>query len=51
MSIKNSLNKIYNIYDLYKLIFDDENIDKFYNLSNPSSGNPSSGSLTSSKFK
>ena len=47
--IKN-MGKIYNIYDLYKAIYQNENIEEFYNLSNPSSGNPSSGSL-SSKFK
>lgn len=45
-----SMGKIYNIYDMYKAIYKGENIEKIYDLSNPSSGNPSSGSL-SSKFK
>lgn len=45
--IKN-IGKIYNIYDLYKEMYK-EDIDELYDLSNPSSGNPSSGSL-SSKF-
>ena len=39
--IKN-IGKIYNIYDLYKAIYKDENIEEIYDLSNPSSGNPSS---------
>jgi len=39
----NSLNK------LYEAIYGNENIEEIYNLNNPSSGNPSSGSL-SSKF-
>ncbi len=39
--IKN-MGKIYNIYDLYKSIYKDEDIENIYNLSNPSSGNPSS---------
>lgn len=37
-----SIEKLYNIYDFYKLIYKDENIEKLYDLSNPSSGNPSS---------
>ena len=45
-----SIGKIYNIYDLYKAIYKNENIEEIYDLSNPSSGNPSSGSL-SSRFK
>lgn len=36
--------KIYNIYDLYKKLYKDENLD---DIINPSSGNPSSGSLSS----
>lgn len=44
--IKN-MGKIYNIYGLYKAIYKDENIEEIYDLSNPSSGNPSSGSLSS----
>lgn len=37
-----SIEKLYNIYDFYKLIYKDENIEELYDLSNPSSGNPSS---------
>lgn len=47
--IKN-IQKIYNIYDLYKVMYQDENIEEILDLSNPSSGNPSSGSF-SSQFK
>lgn len=47
--IKN-MGKIYNIYDIYKALYQNEDIEEIYDLSNPSSGNPSSGSL-SSKFK
>ena len=47
--IKN-MGKIYNIYDIYKAIYKNENVEEIYDLSNPSSGNLSSGSL-SSKFK
>lgn len=50
ISFIRNMGKIYNIYDLYKAIYQDENIEEIYDLSNPSSGNPSSGSL-SSKFK
>lgn len=50
ISFIRNMGKIYNIYDLYKAIYQDEDIEKIYDLSNPSSGNPSSGSL-SSKFK
>lgn len=50
ISFIRNMGKIYNIYDLYKVIYQDENIEEIYDLSNPSSGNPSSGSL-SSKFK
>ena len=46
-SIIKNMSKIYNIYDLYKAIYHDENIEDIYDLSNPSSGNPSS----SSRFK
>lgn len=45
-----NMGKIYNIYDIYKAIYQNENIEEIYDLSNPSSGNPSSGSL-SSKLK
>ena len=50
ISFIRNMGKIYNIYDIYKAIYQNENIEEFYDLSNPSSGNPSSGSL-SSKFK
>lgn len=50
ISFIRNMGKIYNIYDLYKVIYQDENLEGMYDLSNPSSGNPSSGSL-SSKFK
>lgn len=50
ISFIRNMGKIYNIYDLYKAMYKDENIEDIYDLSNPSSGNPSSGSL-SSKFK
>lgn len=50
ISFIRNIGKIYNIYDLYKAIYQDENIEEIFDLSNPSSGNPSSGSL-SSKFK
>ena len=47
VSFIKSFGKIYNIYDLYKAIYKNENIEEIYDLSNPSSGNPSSGSLSS----
>ncbi|MCI8383939.1 MAG: DUF4912 domain-containing protein [Clostridia bacterium] len=50
ISFIRNMGKIYNIYDLYKVMYQDENIEEIFNHSNPSSGNPSSGSL-SSKFK
>lgn len=50
ISFIRNMGKIYNIYALYKAIYPNENIEELYNLSNPSSGNPSSGSF-SSKFK
>lgn len=42
-----NMGKIYDIYDLYKVIYKDEEIEDI--VSNPSSGNPSSNSF-SSKF-
>ena len=42
VSFIRNMGKIYNIYDLYKAIYKDENIEEIYDLSNPSSGNPSS---------
>ena len=50
ISFMRNMGKIYNIYDLYKELYQNENIEEIYDLSNPSSGNPSSGSL-SSQFK
>ena len=50
ISFLRNMGKIYNIYDLYKAIYQDENVEELYNLSNPSSSNPSSESL-SSKFQ
>lgn len=50
ISFIRNMGKIYNIYDIYKAMYQNENIEEIYDLSNPSSGNPSSGSL-SSKFK
>lgn len=47
ISFMKNMGKIYNIYDLYKEMYKDEDIDKI--VSNPSSGNPSSSHL-SSKF-
>ncbi len=48
LAINKNIRKIYDIYDLYKLIYQDENIDDIYDLSNPASGgNPSSGSFSS----
>ena len=42
MSFIRNMGKFYNIYDLYKALYQEENIDEIYHLSNPSSGNPSS---------
>lgn len=39
-----NIGKIYNIYDFYKTIYQKEDINEMYDLSNPSS-NPSSGSI------
>lgn len=50
ISFIRNMGKIYNIYDIYKVIYQNENIEEIYDLSNPSSSNPSSGNL-SSKFK
>ena len=50
ISFIRNMGKIYNIYDMYKAMYQNENIEEIYDVSNPSSGNPSSGSL-SSKFK
>ena len=45
-----NMGKLYNIYDLYKAIYQNENVEELFYLSNPSSGNPSSSSF-SSRFK
>lgn len=50
ISFMRNMGKIYNISDLYKAIYKDENIEDIFDLSNPSSGNPSSG-FSSSQFK
>ena len=50
ISFLRNMGKIYNIYDIYKTIYQDENIEEMFDLTNPSSANPSSNSL-SSKFK
>lgn len=42
LSFIRNMGKIYNIYDFYKAIYPNENIEELYDLSNPSSGNPSS---------
>lgn len=43
ISFIRNMGKIYNIYDFYQTIYQDEKIEEIYNLSNPSSSNPSSG--------
>ena len=50
ISFMRNMGKIYNISDLYKAIYKDENIEDIFDLSNPSSGNPSSR-FSSSQFK
>lgn len=42
ISFMQNIGKIYDIYDLYKAIYQNENVEEIYNTSNPSSGNPSS---------
>lgn len=42
ISFFKNMGKVYNIYDLYKEFYNKENIDELYDLSNPSSTNPSS---------
>ena len=42
ISLIRNMGKIYNIYDLYKAIYQDENIEEIFDLSNPSSGSFSS---------
>lgn len=51
LPISQHLNKLYDIKEIYKKLFEENTIQSFYDLSNPSSkGNPSSESF-SSKFK
>ena len=51
LPISSHLNKLYNIQEIYKKLFEENTIKNFYDLSNPSSGgNPSSESF-SSRFK
>lgn len=50
LSFIRNMGRIYNIYDLYKEFYQEEDIENLFDLSNPSSGNPSSGTF-SSKFK
>ena len=47
LSLLRSMGKIYDIYDLYRKMYGNENVDEIFDLNNPSSGNPSSGSLSS----
>lgn len=42
ISLLKNMGKIYNIYDLYKAIYKNENVENIYDLYNPSSGSPSS---------
>ena len=48
LKTKNSMEKIYNIHNLYKKLYQEES--SLYDLSNPSSGNPSSGNFRIGKF-
>ena len=50
LPISKYLNNLFNIQDIYKKLFEENTIKDFYDLSNPSSGHPSSGSF-SSQFK
>lgn len=51
LPVSSHLNKLYNIQEIYKKLFEENTIKNFYDLSNPSSsGNPSSESF-SSRFK
>lgn len=50
LSFLRNMGKFYDIYDIYKEIYKEENIEEIFHGSNPSSGNPSSGSF-SSQFK
>lgn len=42
LSFISNMGKIYNIYDFYKKIYNEDNVEKLYDFSNPSSGNPTS---------
>lgn len=45
ISFIRNIGKIYNIYDLYKAIYADENVEEIYDLSNPSSNMINKGEL------
>ena len=51
ISFMQNMGKIYNIYDFYKQLYKEENIEDLYDLSNPSSGNPSSSMPSSGSFR
>ncbi len=42
LGLLKNIGKIYNIYDLYKNIYKDENVEELFDLNNPSSNNPTS---------
>ncbi len=48
LQIRKGMRKIYNIYDLYKNLYDTEEV--IYDFANPSSGNPTSGNFRVGKF-
>jgi len=50
ISLIRNMGKIYNIYDLYQAIYQDENIEEIFDLSNPSSSNPSSLEVSHPNF-
>ena len=51
ISFMQNMGKIYNIYDFYKQLYKEENIEDLNDLSNPSSGNPSSSMPSSGSFR
>ena len=42
LHLHKTMGKIYNIYDLYKKIYKNEDVEELFDLNNPSSGNPTS---------
>ncbi len=42
ISLLRKVGKIYNIYDFYKTIYQNENVNEIFDLDNPTSGNPTS---------